>query len=188
MIIMSKATSLNITQIGLIVTDQPTSTEYEGSREDLIGDGICSAEQFPEGRKRLKYGGKGNDFWSMRRIKGERFVFSKSHEYRPARPKREAYFESPEVWQEHRQRYAVELLAIVDELVSGKAERDIYGETTICLDQDTLQEIRAAINQIETSLRCGNAVWTGTAKWAKRKLPAAKKDRIFQAFLGGLTK
>lgn len=159
--------------LGLLVTSGMYATSFEGTREELIKEGICTDEHFPEGRKRVQYGGEGFEHWSIKRIKGERFIFYQSHQRREKAQERGSEYESPEAWQAAHEDFVERLLRMVDLTVTGESERLAFGETTIRFDDATQKRINAAIHEIESAIRCGSAVWTGSARWAKRNPPKA---------------
>jgi hypothetical protein len=71
----------------LVIESFPTCTKYTGTKEQLIDGGFANSDQFPEGKKRLKwYLAPGvihhPDEFQMKKIKGGRFELKKWHENR----------------------------------------------------------------------------------------------------------
>jgi hypothetical protein len=90
-----------INNLGLMVTVSTCWTSYQGSKDELINEGICTEDKFPEGRKRLKdsHGPDPRNNWSMRKIKGDQFVFTHYHGRKELPPERGAEYNSPAAWQ-----------------------------------------------------------------------------------------
>lgn len=72
----------------IVISDSACFTTYTGTREQLIAFGIAMPDQFPEGKKRLKWQiSKGSDNFppddfSTKKLKGGIFEVKKYHEYR----------------------------------------------------------------------------------------------------------
>jgi hypothetical protein len=83
----------------VVISDLPGVTIFIGTREQLIALGVARPEEFPEGKKRLKwdYSMKNSisEGWSIRKIKGGRFEVKKSHEMRGPVAKTVPWLEVP---------------------------------------------------------------------------------------------
>jgi hypothetical protein len=177
--------------LGLMVTVSTCWTSYQGSKDDLISEGICTEDSFPEGRKRLKdYFSLDNprDNWSVRKLKGNLFVFTDYHGRKELTPERGSEYNSPAAWQTYQDDFIDKLISMIDSTVSGESEKRTHGETTICFDKKTQDRVRAALHEIESAIRVGEAVWTGNARLTMKKLPAAKQDKDFQSLLKQMIK
>jgi len=77
----------------IVISAAPRATTYTGTREQLISSGIAKPDQFPEGRKRLKWDySKFPDTWEVRKLKGGIFSINKGHEHQYAAPKKPPEF------------------------------------------------------------------------------------------------
>lgn len=82
-----------------VISDLPGCTIYTGTREQLIALGFARPDQFPEGRKRLKWdysmANSIEEGWAIRKIKGGTFELKKSHKNRGAVTKTDAWLKVP---------------------------------------------------------------------------------------------
>lgn len=150
------------TPIEIIPADSGTWTLYRGSKDQLIAAGFADASYFPEGRKRVKHCGEPYSehraWWSIKKIRGERFELRKDHEYRPLpKPKAEQYsclalFKDQAVFS------ANISLDIVTMRLSGKAEFSEYGETTIWIDEQSMQDVLCAGARLAEAIRAAKVV------------------------------
>jgi hypothetical protein len=172
--------------LGLMVTVRTCWTSYQGSRDDLISEGICTEDSFPEGRKRLKdYYSPDNpsNNWSVRKLKGNLFLFTQYHGRKQQPPERGTEYRSLVEWQTHQDDFIDTLVKIIDLAITGESEKRTYCETTICFDKKTRDRVKAALHEIESAIRVGEAVWTGNARLTMKNLPVAKQDKDFQQFI-----
>lgn len=172
--------------LGLMVTVSTCWTSYQGSKDELINEGICTDDHFPEGRKRSKdYYSPNNarDNWSMRKIKGDQFVFTHYHGRRELKPERGAEYNSPAAWQAYQSDFIDKIISMIDSTITGESEKHTYGDTTVCFDRKTQDRVKAALHEIESAIRVAEAVWTGNARLTMKKISVAKQDRDFQQFI-----
>lgn len=89
----------------LVVSSFPRKSIYTGTREQLIALGIACPDQFPEGRKRLKWdystGDRGVEGWEVKKLKGGYFEFKKCYEEEYTRPEALTRFNISEVGPGH---------------------------------------------------------------------------------------
>jgi hypothetical protein len=68
----------------LVISDSSHYTIYKGTKDQLIAFGVARPDDFPEGRKRVKWGepGSGEDNFRTEKLKGCRFKLMKWHPVR----------------------------------------------------------------------------------------------------------
>lgn len=142
-------------------------TRYIGSKEQLIAAGFADESHFPEGRKRIKHGGKFEDRnqWYITKMKGGRFELDKWHDERrpPQKQKSERCFSSPEDFRN----YALACIGRLDVFIhfmGGGWEIEKYGEATMWIDDESMQEIIDAHNLLIETVEISKIVC------AKKKL------------------
>lgn len=174
----------NVTQecdLGVVVVPNTNFTKYIGTREALINEGICTPDQFPEGRRRVKHAF--NYGWSINKMKGGVFEFRQRHEHRDIREERGPKYETPESWRDYLLKTCPALSQWIWNIASGDDEKDRYGGVTIRYDDAALSEIHLLLSELDAVLRNGNVVWVGQAAKVKRMLPYAKANKPLQSFL-----
>jgi hypothetical protein len=69
----------------LVVSSLPCASFYTGTREQLIALGVAHPDQFPEGRKRLKWDysmeNSNEEGWEIKKLKGDLFELKLHHKY-----------------------------------------------------------------------------------------------------------
>lgn len=79
------------------------------------------------------------------------------------------------------------LIGIVLTTATGYSERRLHGSATLAYDEATVIRIGAAVSQIREALKGSNARWLGQhVQETQSRLPAAREDERFQAFLKGM--
>lgn len=116
----------------IVISDSTYCTSYTGTREQLIAFGIANPDQFPEGKKRLKWKisrGSDNfppDDFSTKKLKGGIFEIKKYHEYR-------APSETPPILEKLEIRYRPD--------TESKYEWALWQGREVVLDEQMEQEI-----------------------------------------------
>ncbi|ODT74780.1 MAG: hypothetical protein ABS69_11580 [Nitrosomonadales bacterium SCN 54-20] len=82
---MPKASTRASAHKFLVVSSLPYASFYTGTREQLIALGVAHPDQFPEGRKRLKWDysmeNSNEEGWEVKKLKSDRFELKKHHKY-----------------------------------------------------------------------------------------------------------
>lgn len=136
-----------------------TWTRYIGSKEQLIGAGFADESYFPEGRKRVKCAPRNwadvpnRKWWCINKIKGGRFELRKDHEYRaPLKSKNEMY-SSPSLFKDRILFTLNNFLSVTMRDLSGQYEFSECGETTIWLEEQSMQDVLAARARLVEAIR-----------------------------------
>lgn len=150
------------TPIEIIPADIGTWTMYKGSKEQLIAAGFADESYFPKGRKRVNYcdGPYSEDrrWWSIKKIGGNRFVLRKDHEFRrPPKPKDERY-SCPAIFKD-RAIFSMKMCTdVVTMQLSGEAELLEYGEKTIWIDEQSMQDVLCAYARLTETIRVAKVI------------------------------
>lgn len=99
---------------------------------------------------------------------------------------RGAEYLSPSSWNEFTSQNIKILAAMILGNATGNAEKRRFGSATIAFDPATIAAITGAIGQIQKAIAGSKAVWLPGAEEAQERLPAARTDERFQAFLMGI--
>ncbi len=146
-----------------VVSETETFTIYEGSREDLIAEGVATASMFPEGRKRVK-DRLGPDIpkrenWITRRLKGNRYRLIRYHEYRE--PPREPIPWSPGRFKSRVAHSADMYLDLVQNEARGGIEGELYGRRTHRICREDLDRIRSLSHQLVDAILQARVIAAG---------------------------
>lgn len=153
-----------------------------GTRDELISEGLCTHDQFPEGRKRIACAPGGA--WMLQRLKGSTWQFTRSHdERRTVRRGRGPEYASPEAWRDKYHDMIRKLLVGALGIADGSFEAHAYGGTSLRLSRQGLARVRAALGEIEAALESESVVWVGSWAEVQRRLPEARQDRQLQQFI-----
>ena len=189
----------------IVKWEDPYLTIWTGTQEELISQGVCTPEQFPAGRKRVLRDPtfdptlEDRNDWETRRILGricEHIIRHRGKERdrilreRKPLPERGKEYDSPEAYAEYTESFWGWRLNVLKEEISGQAERETHGATTLLYDKDTVARVVAACDAIEQYIQAGTVGWTKAAG-AERKAVEAQRgavktahaDQAFAAFL-----
>jgi hypothetical protein len=157
-----------------------------GTREELIAEGLCTQDQFPEGRKRVACAPGGA--WMLQRLKGAAWQFTRRHdEPQPARRDRGPEYDSPEAWRDKQHDIIRRLAYVALGFADGSYEAHTYGGTSLRLSRHGLARVRAALAEIEAAFESESVVWVGSWAEVQRRLPEARQDRQLQQFIEELS-
>jgi hypothetical protein len=156
-----------------------TWKRWTGERVKLVEMEVCREDQFPEGRKRHKYG----DVWVVRRLPGGMFEYCVRTPRDEAKPMRGPEFDSADAWRKKLAGYSGVHLDIIALDVSGEMERRMYGEPTYRYDDETLERVAEAIAELREAISSGRIVKT---KRDTGSVKQARADVDLQAFLAGI--
>ncbi|MEJ7669041.1 MAG: hypothetical protein WKH97_09975 [Casimicrobiaceae bacterium] len=143
--------------------------------------------------------GCGDESWTTKRVRGricEYIVHYRGQtrdrilRERAPPPVRGKGYDSPAGYAKYTELICECWLSVIRERVSGQAEREAYGATTLMYDKDTVARVIAACDAIEQYLQAGTVGWTKAAG-AERKAVEAQRgavktahaDQAFAAFL-----
>lgn len=157
-----------------------TWKRWTGERAKLVEMEVCREDQFPEGRKRHRYG----DGWEVRQVLGGMFEFCVSTPRDEVKPMRGPEFDSADAWRKKVIGYTEIHLDVLTMDMGGEMERRMYGETTYRYDDETLERVAGAIAKVREALNSGRIVKT------KRDIGSVKQARAdvdLQAFIAGIT-
>jgi hypothetical protein len=124
-------------------------TEYTGTREALIAEGVATSDMFPIGRKTIN-SHLGNDVtegWRVTRLREERFRVTIMHE-RAARPDAPAPWD-PLTFKQKLLRHAAGALDyMILQPAAGDTEKEKYGTATHRLNVKDRQKLLALREQL----------------------------------------
>lgn len=150
------------TPIEIIPNDSGIWTIYRGSMEQLIAAGFADESYFPEGRKRVNYCrepySEHRQWWSIKKIKGVRFELRKNHEYRPLPKPKDERYSCPALFKDRVVFLANIHADVVMMQLSGEAELLEYGEKTILIDEQSMQDVLCACARLTEAIRAAKVV------------------------------
>jgi len=149
----------NTTPIEIIRGENGCWTKYVGSKEQLIDAGFADESYFPEGRKRVKYASHDrtetpkNQWWKINKLKGGLFRLHISHECIPQPTPKDARYFSSEIFKDRAIGTLNSFLRVTMNDLSGKYEFSEWGETTIWLEEQSMQDVIAAGARLVEAIR-----------------------------------
>lgn len=138
-------------EIGLKISVSENWAAYEGTKEELFNEGVCTHDMFPIGNKRKSYyydlgsGRASNKCWSIEKIKDGRFRLSKgTYDGKPfSRLTRNEDYDSPQAWLASCKKSAEIYLWIILSKYTGGSEESVFGGTAIKAPKKKTDEHRA---------------------------------------------
>jgi hypothetical protein len=142
----------NTIPIEIIRGNVGTWTEYIGSKEQLIEAAFADESYFPEGKKRIKYS-PGQLGWVIKKIKAGRFMLRKYHEYGAPPKSKDEMYSSPALFKDRVMYTLNSYLGVTMRDLSGKYEFSEWGETTIWIEEQSMQDVLAAGARLVEAIR-----------------------------------
>jgi hypothetical protein len=184
--------------IGIMQCDEPCSTKWIGTRTALVAEGLCTPDQFPDGKKLTKDGEINGLWWKTTKLARGHVAYMlylteeeqrcRYDEQRAAEREAEARgpdgeYGSVEAYTERAESVALRFKERLLDILSGAAERSELGSVTLAYDRDTIQRVESLCEQIEQTVQSGSASWTRGERAAQRNAEAARADPRFARFL-----
>jgi len=184
--------------IGIMQRDETCLTEWVGTRTALVAEGLCTPDQFPDGRKRMKHGETNGRYWTTTKLARGHVAYClrvteeersrRWHERHAAECEAEArgpegVYGSVEAYAEMAESQARLLKLTLLDILSGADECREFGSVTLMYDKDTIRRAESLCEQIVQTVQAGFASWTRGERAVQRKAEAARADPRFVRFL-----
>lgn len=199
--------------IGIMQCDDNCLTQWIGTRNALVTEGICTPDQFPGGSKRITFGesissgGIEGIWWRTTKLARGHFQYVLSLTQEETRRRydkqcaaeREAEARGPEgeygsieAYTERAESATRRFKQCLLDILSGAGEHDEFGSVTLAYDRDTIRRVDSLCEQLAQTVQSGSASWTRGERTAQRNAEAARTDPRFARFLqqarGGLAR
>lgn len=184
--------------VGIMQCDEPCFTKWIATRAALVAEGLCTPDQFPDGKKRTKDGEIDGRGWQTTKLARGHVEYrvdctpgeerSRYDEQRAAEREAEARgpdgeYGSVEAYTERAESVALLFKERLLDILSGEGERSALGSVTLAYDRDTIQRVESLCEQLEQTVQSGSASWTRGERAAQQSAEAARADPRFARFL-----
>lgn len=95
-------------------------------------------------------------------------------------------YDSPQAWKEFTDKTIKNLVEVMLTFGTGDSEKSLHGAATIGYDAATLICLGAAASLIQEALKSSSGNWLKPTEHTQARLPVARADERFQAFLSGM--
>ena len=95
-------------------------------------------------------------------------------------------YDSTNSWKKFMDESIEALANVMMASATGSTEKVLHGAATVGYDPTTLIRLAAAVGLIRKALKSSSGNWLRHAKETQARLPAAREDERFQAFLMGM--
>lgn len=95
-------------------------------------------------------------------------------------------YNSPASWRAFANESIEMLAGVLLNTATGASEKRLHGVVTIRYDHATVRAVAEAVGKIRDAISTSEAIWLPGAEETQARLPAARADERFQAFLMGM--